>query len=59
MASHKTTETLTTTAADLNNIQAIKTAIDALPAAQRPRLGITIGGAGTSGAGDGSLPVAL
>lgn len=40
--------TLTTTAADLNNIQAIKTAIDALPAAQRPRLGITIGGAGTS-----------
>lgn len=40
--------TLTTTAADLNNIQAIKAAIDALPADQRPRLGITIGGAGTS-----------
>jgi hypothetical protein len=39
---------LTTTAADLNNIQAIKNAIDALPAAQRPRLGITIGGAGMS-----------
>ncbi len=40
--------TLTTTAADLSNLQSIKSAIDALPAAQRPRLGITIGGAGTS-----------
>lgn len=39
---------LTTTAADLNNLQAIKTKIDALPAAQRPRLGITIGGANMS-----------
>jgi len=46
---------LTTTAADLSNLQAIKMAIDALPAAQRPRLGITIGGAGTS---DGFGPVA-
>lgn len=46
---------LTTTAADLNNLQAIKTAIDALPAAQRPRLGITIGGAGIS---DGFAAVA-
>jgi hypothetical protein len=41
--------TLTTTAADLSNLQSIKSAIDALPAAQRPRLGITIGGAGMSG----------
>lgn len=40
--------TLTTTAADLSNLQSIKSAIDALPAAQRPRLGITIGGAGMS-----------
>ncbi|BBO31207.1 glycosyl hydrolase family 18 protein [Lacipirellula parvula] len=47
--------TLTTTAADLSNLQSIKSAIDALPAAQRPRLGITIGGAGTS---DGFGPVA-
>lgn len=46
---------LTTTAADLNNLQAIKTKIDALPAAQRPRLGITIGGAGIS---DGFAAVA-
>lgn len=47
--------TLTTTAADMNHLQSIKTAIDALPAEERPRLGITIGGAGMS---DGFAAVA-
>ena len=39
---------LTTTAADLSNIQTIESVINALPETQRPRLGITIGGAGQS-----------
>ena len=37
---------LNTTSADLNNIATIKQKIDALPVSQRPRLDITIGGAG-------------
>ncbi len=40
---------LTATSTDLSNIQTIRSLIDALPAAERPRLGITIGGAGQSG----------
>lgn len=39
---------LTTTDADLKNLETIKSLIDRLPAAQRPRLGITIGGWGKS-----------
>lgn len=40
---------LTTSGADLNNIQTIKSIIDSMPAATQPRLDITIGGAGQSG----------
>jgi GH18 family chitinase len=39
---------LTTTDADLKNLETIKTLVDRLPAAKRPRLGITIGGWGKS-----------
>ncbi len=39
---------LTTTASHLSNIQTIKSIIESLPESQRPRLGITIGGAGQS-----------
>lgn len=39
---------LTTTDADLKNLDTIKTLINRLPAAKRPRLGITIGGWGKS-----------
>ena len=41
---------LTTTPTDLNNIQTIKSILDSMPASERPRLDITIGGAGQSGA---------
>lgn len=37
---------LTTTSTDLNNIASIKSIIDGMPASERPRLDITIGGAG-------------
>ncbi len=39
---------LTTTPADLSNIQAIRSIIDSMPVATRPRLDITIGGDGQS-----------
>jgi GH18 family chitinase len=39
---------LTTTDGDLKNLETIKSLIDCLPAAKRPRLGITIGGWGKS-----------